>query len=54
MTLIKYFAYGSNLHPQRFQERVPSGKFLALAALTRHTLLFHKRGQDGSSKCNAL
>jgi hypothetical protein len=51
---MKYFAYGSNLHPKRFKERVPSGEFLALAALTRHALRFHKRGQDGSGKCNAL
>ena len=51
---MKYFAYGSNLHPTRFRDRVPSGRFLCLAELAGHTLRFHKRGQDGSGKCNAL
>lgn len=52
--LLKYFAYGSNMYPLRLQKRVPSSRALGLATLTGHTLRFHKRGQDGSAKCNVL
>ncbi len=48
-----YFAYGSNLHPLRLRERVPSARFVQVTAITEHSLRFHKRGRDGSSKCNA-
>lgn len=47
-----YFAYGSNLHPHRLRERVPSARALAVARLTGYALRFHKRGRDGSGKCN--
>jgi hypothetical protein len=47
-----YLAYGSNLHPLRLGERVPSAAFEALAALPGRRLVFDKRGQDGSGKCN--
>lgn len=49
-----YFAYGSNLHPIRLAERVPSCRPLGAAHLHGHRLRFHKRGQDGSGKCNAF
>ena len=49
-----YFAYGSNLHPLRLGERVPSARLLETARLAGHALRFHKRGRDGSAKCNAL
>lgn len=49
-----YFAYGSNLHPIRLAERVPSCRQLGVAHLRGHRLIFHKRGQDGSGKCNAF
>ncbi len=52
MTL-NYFAYGSNLHPVRFRERVASARPLGITELIGHSLRFHKRGQDGSGKCNA-
>ena len=47
-----YFAYGSNLHPQRLKLRVPSSQPHTAAALPGHQLRFHKRGRDGSGKCN--
>ncbi len=46
-----YFAYGSNLHPFRLQERVPSARLLGLARLADHKLIYGKRGIDGSGKC---
>ncbi len=51
---IKYFAYGSNLHSVRLQQRVPSCSFLDVAKLTRYQLKFHKHNPDGSGKCNLL
>ncbi len=52
--LLNYFAYGSNLHPLRLQQRVPSARVLGVAELAGHVLRFHKRGQDGSAKCDAF
>ncbi len=49
-----YFAYGSNMHPLRLWGRVPSGRAIGTGSLTGHALRFHKRGVDGSGKCNAL
>jgi hypothetical protein len=48
-----YFAYGSNMHTGRLRERVPSCAVRTVAALPGHTLRFHKRGRDGSAKCDA-
>lgn len=53
-TTLKYFAYGSNMHPLRLRQRVPSCRPLGIAKLGGYTLRFHKRGQDGSGKCNIL
>ena len=47
-----YFAYGSNLHPYRLKLRVPSSQAVGPALLVGHQLRFHKRGRDGSGKCN--
>ena len=47
-----YFAYGSNLHPMRLGERVPSAELLGTATQPGHRLVFHKKGHDGSGKCN--
>lgn len=52
MKSIYYFAYGSNLHPKRLMERVPSAELIGVTTLPKHRLLFHKRSNDGSSKCN--
>jgi len=47
-----YFAYGSNLHPERLRRRVPSCTVLGRGVIEACTLHFHKRGADGSAKCN--
>ena len=51
---MRYAAYGSNLHPIRLQERVPSATLLTCVNLPNWQLLFHKRGQDGSGKCSIV
>lgn len=50
--MLYYFAYGSNLHPVRLLERVPSAQLIGVAKHANHSLTFHKRSSDGSSKCN--
>ena len=52
--MINYFAYGSNLHPVRLMDRVASARLVAVRKISKHTLIFHKKSQDGSSKCNLL
>lgn len=47
-----YLAYGSNLHPLRLIERVPSAKLLFPIELEKYRLYFEKQGQDDSGKCN--
>jgi hypothetical protein len=54
MSKIKYAAYGSNLHPIRLSERVPSAKLLGKSIFERKVLRFHKRSKDGSAKCNIV
>ena len=49
-----YFAYGSNLSLRRLRARVPSATPLGNAVLYGHQLRFHKRGRDGSAKCDAI
>lgn len=50
-----YLAYGSNLHPVRLGERVPSARVLGTVALSGWSLRFHKRSDvDGSAKCDLL
>ena len=50
--MVYYFAYGSNLHPMRLMERVPSAELVGVAKHPEYALTFHKRSNDGSSKCN--
>src|SRR6187551_384352 len=50
---ILYFAYGSNMAPQRLQARVPSATVVGVAVLRGYQLKFHKSGKDGSAKCDA-
>ena len=50
--MIYYFAYGSNLHPMRLMERVPSAELVGVTKHSRYALAFHKRSNDGSGKCN--
>lgn len=51
---IRYFAYGSNLHPARLAARLAAPRLLGTARLDAHILRFHKRGRDGSGKCSLL
>jgi hypothetical protein len=53
MMRLFYFAYGSNLCLPRLRARVPSCQVVTTAALPEHALRFHKRGRDGSAKCDA-
>jgi gamma-glutamylcyclotransferase (GGCT)/AIG2-like uncharacterized protein YtfP len=48
-----YFAYGSNMSTARLRERIGSVRRVAVARLTAHALRFHKRGRDGTAKCDA-
>ena len=50
--MMRYAAYGSNLHPVRLRERVPSARLLGTGVVRDFSLRFHKRGADGSAKCN--
>ncbi len=54
MSSIYYFAYGSNLHPHRLKQRIPSSKPLDKAHLHQYQLRYHKNGGDGSAKCNVV
>ena len=49
-----YAAYGSNLHPVRLTERVPSARLLGKERLKNYSLQFHKISNDGSAKCNIV
>ncbi|MEJ2034471.1 MAG: gamma-glutamylcyclotransferase [Deltaproteobacteria bacterium] len=50
---MKYFSYGSNMSSPRLIARVPSAQFVAIGKLPGHRLRFHKKGQDGTAKCDA-
>lgn len=54
MTQLYYFAYGSNLHPLRIGARIDNCQLAGTATLNAHQLRFHKRGEDGSAKCDAV
>lgn len=54
MPVIYYLAYGSNLHPFRLGERLSWCKEVGVVELTGSRLAFHKRGSDGSAKCNLV
>ncbi len=54
MPLTRYVAYGSNLHPMRLAERVPTARLRGCVALEGYELRFHKRGRDGSGKCSIV
>ena len=49
--IIRYAAYGSNLHPVRLTERLPAARFKGPAFLPGYALSFTKRSEDGSGKC---
>ena len=49
-----YLAYGSNLHPVRLTERVPSARLVGTARLAGCRVAFVKRGRDGSGKASLV
>ena len=49
---LNYLAYGSNLHPMRLLERVPSAQLIGSTEIAGYELAFHKQSKDGSGKCN--
>ncbi|MDY6919679.1 MAG: gamma-glutamylcyclotransferase family protein [Pseudomonadota bacterium] len=49
-----YFAYGSNMSVPRLQARMPSARFYCSAVLPGYQLRFHKKGADGSAKCDVV
>ena len=51
---MKYAAYGSNLHPVRITERLPSARLLGTGHLGDWSLPFHKLSQDASGKCSIV
>lgn len=51
---MRYAAYGSNLHPLRLRARTPSATLLGTSVIGDRALRFHKRGVDGSGKCNVV
>lgn len=51
---LHYLAYGSNLHPLRLRERVPSAELLGIVQVPGWMVKFRKRGQDRSAKCDLV
>ena len=47
-----YASYGSNLHPLRLGNRLPSAQLIAVGYQPNWSLCFHKRSKDQSGKCN--
>ncbi len=54
MGTIDYFAYGSNMSTARIRRRVGSAAMVSRAYLPGYRLQFHKRGADGSAKCDIV
>lgn len=51
---IYYLAYGSNMWRRRIELRIGICESLGVASLRGYLLRFHKRGRDGSGKCDAF
>lgn len=49
-----YLAYGSNMWPRRIELRLGTCEVIAVVRLDGYALRFHKRGGDGSGKCDAF
>ncbi len=53
--MIHYLAYGSNLHPLRLTERIPSAMLIGTIDMPGRELTFHKRSfVDGTGKCTII
>jgi hypothetical protein len=50
MTVIQYFAYGSNILNELLRERCKSAKMRCVAAVDGYKLVFSKKSQDRSGK----
>lgn len=50
MSELFYLAYGSNLHPVRIGERIPSAQLIGTTSVPGFRLTFSKRGADQSGK----
>lgn len=51
---MNYFAYGSNLHPIRLEDRLGPVEFMGIGTLKFTDLTFNKVGGDGSGKATIL
>ena len=54
VTRSRYLAYGSNMWPRRIELRLGRCEVVGVASLNGYALRFHKRGGDGSGKCDAF
>lgn len=52
MSELYYFAYGSNMSTRRLRQRVSSARVIDAVRLPGHRLAWHKKGSDGSGKCD--
>ena len=50
----RYFAYGSNMLPQRLIDRCPSAKVVCVGLARDHAVRFWKGGMDGSGKATLV
>lgn len=50
----RYLAYGSNLHPLRLAERVPSSRLVGITRLVGQKVAFAKQSRDRSAKCTLV
>jgi len=51
---IRYLAYGSNMWRHRIELRLGVCELVGVVSLGEYALRFHKRGGDGSGKCDAF
>src|SRR5690625_2321150 len=49
-----YFAYGSNMLPERLQARCVSARFISLARVADYDIVFSKPSGDGSAKATLV
>lgn len=55
MSMLRYFAYGSNMSVRRLRARVPGVRPIGRATLRGHALKFHKLShRDGTGKCDIV
>lgn len=51
---VHVFAYGSNMCSKRMRDRVPTAMSVAIGYVPQRQFIFHKRGNDGSAKADAV